>query len=316
MADVMRSQGPDEDPAEGSSDEQAAAEQADETRSSARNASKRSGKSKKGSFWWELFVLISTALVLTVLLQLFVARVFLIPSRSMEQTLHGCDGCSNDRILVDKITYRFSDPQPGDVVVFSGPKSWMADEGGVSEPTNPVVGFFQRVGSLLHLVEPVEKDFVKRVIATGGQTVECCDEQNRVLVEGEPLDEPYIYWAPGSPQEQEEFGPVTVPEDHLWVMGDNRNNSLDSRYQGGGGRAGAVPVDNVVGKAQVILLPPGRWQGIEESNPQAVALGPDEDSWSGSPGWEGLRYLVVVPAVWSTRRGSLVAARSRTWERH
>ncbi|ASU78126.1 signal peptidase I [Actinopolyspora erythraea] len=316
MADVMRSQGPEEDPTEDSSDEQPAADQGEATRSTARNAAKGSGKSKKGSFWWELFVLISTALVLTVLLQLFVARVFLIPSRSMEQTLHGCDGCANDRILVDKITYRFSDPQPGDVIVFSGPRTWMQDEGGYSEPANPVVGFFQRVGSLLHLVEPVEKDFVKRVIATGGQTVECCDEQNRVLVDGQPLDEPYLYWAPGTPHKQEEFGPVTVPEDHLWVMGDNRNNSLDSRYQGGGGRAGAVPLDDVVGKAQVILLPPGRWQGIPEPNPQAVALGSAREPGSDAPAPGGLEYLALVPAAWSARRGSLVGASSRTWERY
>ncbi|WP_019854861.1 signal peptidase I [Actinopolyspora mortivallis] len=315
MADVMRSPGPDEEPAEEPSGEETAAERGDRTSDTGTGSAGKGKKRKKGSFWWELFVLVGTALVLTVLLQMFVARVFVIPSQSMMDTLHGCPGCNNDRILVDKITYRFSDPQPGDVVVFSGPDSWMEGESGGTESANPVVGFFRRAGALLHIVSPGEKDFVKRVIATGGQTVECCDPQNRVLVDGEPLDEPYIHWS-GESRTQEEFGPVTVPEDHLWVMGDNRNNSLDSRYQGGGGRAGAVPVDDVIGKAQFVVLPLTRWQSIYEENPQTRALGAASEGAANSSGTGGLGYLTVVPAAWAVRRGSLSVTRADIREYH
>lgn len=226
-----------------------------------------SGK-KKGSFWKELPLLIVTALVLTVVIQAFLGRVYLIPSESMEQTLHGCSGCDNDRVLVDKVSYRFSDPQPGDVVVFRGPDAWGKSET-ASGSGSGLQQFFGAIGSLLGFGAPGEKDFVKRVIATGGQTVQCCDPQNRVLVDGKPLHESYIFWAPGQGNTQQEFKPVRVPAGHLWVMGDNRNESADSRIQGGGGVNGAVPVDNVIGKAQVIVLPVTRWSSIPEDNPQS-----------------------------------------------
>lgn len=259
---------------------------------------KSKGK-KKGSFWKELPILIVTALVLTVLIQAFLARVYVIPSQSMEQTLHGCTGCNNDRVLVDKVSYRFSDPQPGDVVVFRGPQPWVQNEFAVQEPSNPVAGFFQDAVSLLGFGAPDEKDFVKRVIAVGGQTVECCDPQNRVMVDGKPLEEPYVYWEPGRGVGQDSFEPVTVPEGHLWVMGDNRNDSKDSRMQGGGGLNGVVPVDNVIGKAQVIVLPPTRWQSIYEDNPQATAL--------AAPSWQeglplGVGFAAAFPVLWAGRR--------------
>lgn len=148
---------------------------------------------KKGSFWRELPVLLLTALVLTFLIQTFLARVYVIPSGSMETTLHGCPGCTNDRVLVDKISYRFGDPQSGDVVVFRGPESWGPNPelGSVDEP-NIVVRGVRQFTSLFGLAPPDERDFVKRVIATEGQTVRCCDEQDRVLVDDVPLDEPYI----------------------------------------------------------------------------------------------------------------------------
>ncbi len=228
---------------------------------------------KKGSFWREVPIMIVTALVFTILLQAFVARVFVIPSQSMESTLHGCTGCTNDRVLADRVSYHFSDPEPGDVVIFRGPDTWGASEFRSDRSSNPVIGFFQSAASLVGLGAPDEKDFVKRVIATGGQTVQCCDVQNRVLVDGKPLTEPYVHWRPGYPAKQEEFAPVKVPAGHLWVMGDNRNNSNDSRFQGGGGVKGAVPVDNIIGKAQLIVLPPTRWGSIPEPNPQLPAPG-------------------------------------------
>ncbi|QGK71034.1 signal peptidase I [Allosaccharopolyspora coralli] len=298
MADVVRSGGYDDEPPEG---ERAAGAQQERGRKS----------KKKGSFWRELPILIVTALVLTVLIQAFLARVYVIPSQSMEQTLHGCPGCSNDRVLVDKVSYHFTDPQPGDVVVFRGPDSWGQNDFDSPEPTNPVAQFFQGAASLIGMGAPDEKDFVKRVIATGGQTVECCDSENRVLVDGNPLNEDaYLFYEQGRGTEQKEFEPVTVPDGHLWVMGDNRNDSADSRYQGGGGENGAVPVDNVIGKAQVIVLPPTRWQSIPEPDPQAVALG--APAWqSGAP--LGVGLAAAFPVVWTGRklRTLVVDRRSR-----
>ena len=181
----------------------------------------KSGRRRRPTFWRELPILVVVALVLTFLIQTFLAKVYVIPSGSMETTLHGCTGCVNDRVLVDKITYRFRDPQPGDVVVFRGPDSWRS-EFTVEEPTNPLLRGLQGLGSLIGLAPPDEKDFVKRVIAVGGQTVACCDPRNRVLVDEQPLEEPYIYYLPDAgPARQAPFGPVTVPAGELWMMGDS-----------------------------------------------------------------------------------------------
>lgn len=223
---------------------------------------------KHRSFWKELPVLIVVALVLTFGIQTFVARVYMIPSGSMETTLHGCPGCTPDRVLVDKVVYRFSDPEPGDVVVFKGPRPWTENDAPVSGPTSALGRLMQQLGALFGIAPPDERDFVKRIIAVGGQTIECCDRKNRVLVDGEPVYEPYIHWESGRVHRQQQFGPVTVPADAVFVMGDNRNNSSDSRVQGGGGVRGTVPVDNIIGKARVIVLPPGRWGAISDFNPQ------------------------------------------------
>ncbi|HEU5470353.1 MAG TPA: signal peptidase I [Actinophytocola sp.] len=261
---------------------------------------------KKQPLWRELLVLFTVAIVLTVLIQAFLGRVYSIPSGSMEQTLHGCPGCTGDRVLVDKVTYRFSDPAPGDVIVFKGPDSWTENDVLPQRSDNAVVRGLQWLGALVGLAPPDERDFVKRVIAVGGQTVECCDEQGRVLVDGLPLDEPYIYWAPGRPATQQSFPKVTVPADTLWVMGDNRNDSCDSRCQGGGkevngGLDGVVPVDNVIGKARVIVLPPSRWQGIGDHDPQAAP------GSIGAPAWQqglpaGVAVLAAWPVLWLGRR--------------
>lgn len=225
----------------------------------------------------ELPILILVALVLSFLLQTFVARVYLIPSESMEPTLHGCPGCTGDRIVVEKIGYRFGDPQPGDVVVFRGPDSWNS-EFVSTRSSNTIVRGAQEVGSLIGLVAPDENDLVKRVIATGGQTVECCDDQGRILVDGQPLDEPYVTmdfpFTPDALTCDTElksgrcFAPVTVPDDNIWVMGDNRSNSADSRYHVSDELMGTVPIDNVVGKAFLIALPPSRWGTLDSPNIQ------------------------------------------------
>ncbi|HEX8762091.1 MAG TPA: signal peptidase I [Pseudonocardiaceae bacterium] len=267
---------------------------------------RRAKKKKKGSFWRELPILVITALVLTFLIQTFLARVYVIPSASMETTLHGCPGCTNDRVLVDKLTYHLRDPRPGDVVVFRGPDSWGSNvEFSNPRSDNVLIRGLQQAASLIGLAPPDERDFVKRVIAVENQTVQCCDQQNRVMVDGAALTEPYAVFLGSEPQE--EFGPVTVPPGGLWMMGDNRNNSADSRRHVADEEFGTVPVDNVIGKARLIVLPLGRWQAIADPDPQQTtvlgALVPSGHSWSGGllPGaglmlsWPALRSGYALP---------------------
>jgi signal peptidase I len=257
----------------------------------------RGKRGKQRSFWVELPILIVIALVLAFVFQQFFARVYTIPSGSMETTLHGCTGCYGDKVLVDKITYDFTDPTPGDVVVFKGPEPWTENDAPAEQSGNSFVRFFQNVGSAFGLAPPDERDFVKRIVATGGQTVQCCDTRNRVLVDGKALDEPYIHWESGTPQVQHHFDPVRVPQGSVWVMGDNRNNSKDSRYQGGGGVRGAVPVDNIIGKARIIVLPPNRWGGVSDHDPQSAA----QPAALGAPSWQqGVPLGFGAVAAWPT----------------
>jgi signal peptidase I len=236
----------------------------------------------------EAAILVTIAVVLYYVMLTFVARPYLIPSESMEPTLHGCTGCVGDRIMVDKMTYRFSSPEPGDVVVFKGPPSWNIGYKSIRSDT-PAIRWVQNVLSFVGFVPPDENDLVKRVIATGGQTVEC-RAATGLTVDGKKLHEPYldpttmmadpaIYPCLGN-----EFGPVKVPDGRLWVMGDNRTHSADSRAHcsnlpadaqrgllcTGDPMAGTVPVDNVIGKARFIAWPPSRWGGVSSVNPQTA----------------------------------------------
>jgi signal peptidase I len=231
-------------------------------------------------------ILVAIALVLYYVMLTFVARPYLIPSESMEPTLHGCAGCVGDRIMVDKLSYRFGAPQPGDVIVFKGPPNWNIGYKSIRSD-NTALRWVQNTLSFVGFVPPDENDLVKRVIAVGGQTVEC-RATTGLTVDGKRLDEPYldpqtmnadpaIYPCLGN-----EFGPVSVPTDRLWVMGDNRTHSADSRAHctsqpidaqrgllcTGDPMAGTVPVDNVIGKARFIAWPPGRWGGVGSVNPQ------------------------------------------------
>jgi signal peptidase I len=198
----------------------------------------------------------------------------------MEPTLHGCYGCTGDRIMVDKLTYRFSSPKPGDVIVFKGPPAW--DIGYKSiRSSNPALRSLQNGLSFLGFVPPDENDLVKRVIAVGGQTVEC-RVATGLTVDNKALYQPFldpktlgvnpsVYPCLGP-----EFGPVRVPTGRLWVMGDNRTHSADSRAHctsvpadlqrgvlcTGDPMHGTIPVDNVIGKARFIAWPPTRWGGV------------------------------------------------------
>lgn len=266
-------------------------------------------KKKPMSFWKELPILIGIALVLTFLIQNYVARVYVIPSGSMEQTLNGCTGCTGDRILVDKLTYDFRSIHPGDVIVFKGPSNWAESEFNVDESNNVVIRWLRQFGASIGIGSPPEYDLVKRVIAVGGQTVSCCDK-NRVVVDGKPLNEPYVYWMPGTAPTQSSFPPVKIPPGGLWVMGDNRNNSDDSRLQDGGGLHGVVPTSDVIGIARTIIWPPGRWGGIGETNPQTSQSLPRVD-WPDSVPPLGVGALGAFPTLWLGKRVRRQLARPR-----
>jgi signal peptidase I len=221
-----------------------------------RRSRARHQEKKKGSLLRELPVLLLVAFVLALLVKTFLVQAFFIPSGSMEQTLHGCPGCTGDRVLVNKVPYWFGEPEPGDIVVFEGPDTW-SPEVDVSEPTNWLSSGLMWLGRAVGVAPPSEDDFVKRVIATGGQTVECCDAEGRVVVDGQPLDEPYIF--EDTPPQSRSFAEVTVPEGRLWVMGDHRSASADSRSHRDDQYSGTIAVDDVIGKAALIVWPLDRF---------------------------------------------------------
>ena len=146
------------------------ADDAETTDKQAAEAADRS-KRRRGALR-EGVILVVIAVGLYYLMLTFIARPYLIPSESMEPTLHGCTGCVGDRIMVDKLTYRFSKPEPGDVIVFKGPPNWNKSYQSIRSD-NTAVRWVQNALSFIGFVPPDENDLVKRVIAVGGQTVEC-----------------------------------------------------------------------------------------------------------------------------------------------
>lgn len=181
----------------------------------------------------ETAVLVVLAILLAVLFKTFLVQAFYIPSGSMEPTLN-----VSDRVLVEKVSYRFGEVKDGDVIVF------VHDLPGVEpESSNPVVRFFSSLGQAVGVTPPSDRDFIKRVVGTPGDRISC--QQGTLLRNGRPVNEPYL--APGTTTEN--CTPTTVPQGQLYVMGDNRNNSEDSRTFG--------PIDRsaVVGRAFVRIWP-------------------------------------------------------------
>ncbi|SFD00764.1 signal peptidase I [Streptomyces aidingensis] len=179
----------------------------------------------------------------------YVLQPFRIPSGSMEDTLE-----VGDRVLVNKLAYSFGgEIRRGDVVVFDGAGSFAAPR---DDSEGQLLRILRTAGASVGLAEPHETDYIKRVIGIGGDRVSCCDAQGRIRVNGEPLDEPYLY--PGDMPSTVTFD-IRVPEGRLWVMGDHRSDSADSREYLGMPGGGTVPEDRVIGRAEFIGWPISRW---------------------------------------------------------
>lgn len=198
----------------------------------------------------ETAIVVILSLVIATLVRIFLVQAFLIPSKSMLDTLW-----VGDRVLVNKLAPRFGEIQRGDVVVFEDPGGWLGpgvSDQGDSGPLQAVRDVFEFVGVL---PSDAEGHLIKRVIGVGGDTVACCDDSGRVTVNGVPIDEQtYLY--PGDEPSSREFE-EKVPQGSLFVMGDHRSNSGDSRVNG------FVPEDRVTGRAFVIVWPIDRWQLLE-----------------------------------------------------
>ena len=202
---------------------------------------------KHKHFWRELLIIVLAAAVLTLVVKAFVVQVYKIPSASMENTLQ-----VGDRVLVNKLVYRFRSVARGDIVVFSGQDSWGPNA--ASPPSDPVLRVWDDLLADIGLYSS-QTYYIKRVVGLPGDRVACCTD-GKVTVNGVPLSEgSYLYPgdAPSFP-----FKTVIVPAGHLWVMGDHRGDSDDSRYHTSDAGGGAVPEDQVVGRAFLIIWPPSQ----------------------------------------------------------
>ncbi|MFD0528407.1 signal peptidase I [Kitasatospora arboriphila] len=205
--------------------------------------------------WWvELPVMAAIGLVVALVIKTCLFQVFTIPSGSMENTLR-----VHDRVAVNKLAVLTGwEPKPGEPVVFRDPGNWLPNQ---PDTSGTLPGAFDAVLSFVGLLPPKDDNYlVKRVIATGGQTVQCAGTVLRV--DGHPVAEPYLHAGDDSCSGLD-FGPVTVPQGYVWVEGDHRSNSADSRYHRDGPGDGAVPVANVVGPAAAVVWPLGHvdWFG-------------------------------------------------------
>ena len=199
----------------------------------------------KGSSLRELPILIVSALILSIVVKTFLVQFFYIPSGSMENTLQ-----VNDRVGVNKLGALFSDIKRGEVVVFRDPAEWL------SAPYDESKGIAKVVKDSLVFVgilpDPAKQYLIKRVIGVGGDRVVCCSSSGKLEINGVEVDEPYIF--AGNKPSDSTFD-VTVPQGFIWVMGDHRGASADSRFHTDDPNKGMVPLDKVTGRALFVIWP-------------------------------------------------------------
>jgi signal peptidase I len=266
---------------------------------------RKRARHRKRSFWRDLFVIVVAALALTILLKAFVVQVFSIPTGSMENTL-----LPGDRILVSKIVYHFRPIHRGDIVVFSGAGSWDPPE---QPPSSLLTRIWGDAVNLVGIAGP-ETDYVKRVIGVPGDHVVCCTN-GQITVNGVPLSESsYIF--PGDQPSAMTFN-ITVPAGRLWVMGDNRGDSDDSRYRQDQPGKGTIPESAVVGRAFLIIWPLSRVNDLPIPNTfEQPALSAAAALAAAPPAAVGGGTAVAAGAVlaWRRKRRSLSTGRDTLTE--
>ena len=224
-------------------------------------------------FLRDLLVIFVVAVLVSFLIKTFLIRSFFIPSQSMEETL-----VKDDRIIVNQLVPDVTPLERGDVVVFRDPGGWLPARVEVDQP--PLVAAVDWFLAFVGLAAPDSNDhLVKRLIGLPGDRVVCCNALGQMSVNDVPLDEPYVALPPGDTKVSADDFDVVVPDGSLWVMGDNRYNSKDSRYNGTTPLEGFVPIDNVVGRAFVVSWPVDHWawlgnypevfDGVDEAGEEA-----------------------------------------------
>ncbi|WP_233255533.1 signal peptidase I [Naasia lichenicola] len=230
-----------------------------------------------GLFLRDVLIILVVAVLVSFLIKTFLVRSFYIPSGSMEDTLQ-----IDDRIIVNQLTPELMPLNRGDVVVFRDPGGWLLAQEPVQQP--PVTAAIDWVLSFVGLSAPDSNDhLIKRLIGLPGDHVTCCNALGQMSVNGVPLDEPYIKLPEGVTRVSEIDFDVTVPADSLWVMGDNRYNSRDSRYNQDQPTKGFVPISNVVGRALLISWPIDRWTWLDNYPSVFRDAGQQDDALAREP---------------------------------